>query len=75
MYVVVATDISGAMSVYGAFRSKQHAEAWAESQITQGIELTVLPVIDPREDRRRGQMSENMATDLIDSLARHYNGR
>lgn len=70
MFVVVAQDVDGAMSIYGAFSTERAAEEWTDGHRDLrrvGIELTVLPVLDPRADRRRGQRS---AVEYMDTIAK-----
>lgn len=57
MYVVAAIDTRGNMSVYGYFSREALAQEWAQENRARDVELTVCPVLDPRETRRRGQMT------------------
>jgi hypothetical protein len=71
MYVVVAQGTDGQMSVYGSFMTEGVAEAWADQFRVSGrdIELTVLPVLDPRPERRQGQRA---SIEFGDAIARHF---
>lgn len=60
MYVVVAQGTHGETSVYGSFSRQVLAEEWAQAHMTSGIELTIFPVLDPRDARRRGQLASEV---------------
>ena len=73
MFVVLARDSAGETSVYGVFSRKPLAEEWAQLQIVRDVELTVLPILNPREDRRRGQMvSDQLDPDVLDTVAKAW---
>lgn len=57
MFVVVASNSRLDWSVYGPFETQAEAEIWACANEIGGIDLDVLPVLDPSSNRKRGQLS------------------